>query len=654
MSASFIELDHEVALDAKTIQHDRAVRLAGIVQKYASTLCQREVRTRLVETGIAPAWSTSNTITFAESDLADLGTVDGVLSGKGLALHEVSHILFTPRSGTDIVRWVVANKLMHAFNALEDQRIETLMVGRFGKPIIPWLTAVIAQHLVATPQHLQTAFPLVRGRKYLPVELRRACRDLYNDQDNVDELSQLIDQYRTLLFPEDTETAKTIIARYAELVKHTGDHGDFGCESRHPDQYDSSESRPVSKKYQQSAKQRAELRDEQDEADADPFDFGDPADNFPEDDEPQEDEAGNGSDGDDTDESDADESNGSDSPADNADDSPAQSPAGADAPAPTIDDLIEKLAEESREREQTKQAGEKAGAQKTEALNDLLDGILEDVKQSLSEEVSRDLAKVRNDTELLGNNSATPRPAQAISGTVTPEVAQASRSFGIELERLRAQFDPGWEREVSSGRISTSRYLRGAKLSESFDRWSIGREDAVDIEAVILLDSSGSMDGDREQRASNAMWGLKRALDRVGANCTVVTFSWSGSERVLYKAEESASTTVKRVQTGGGTDPEGALKYATRVLSESARAIKVLFSITDGEWSNSEACDEQVRALRRAGVLTALAHISSYPVALEEVNAHQSEVVSSVTNASDLFLLGRSLVRVATQRNLAR
>lgn len=653
MSAVFHEVAHQ-PLDKVAIQHDRAVRLTGVVQKYASTLCQREVRTRLVETGIAPAWSTSNTITFAESDLADLGTVDGVLSGKGLALHEVSHILFTPRSGTEIVRWVVKGKLMHAFNALEDQRIETLMVGRFGNPVVPWLTAVIAQHLTATPAHLQTAFPLVRGRKYLPVELRRACRDLYKDQQDVDELSDIIDEYRTFLFPEDTERAKELIARYAELVKHTGDHGDFGCESRHPDQYDSSESRPVSKKYQQSAKQRAELRNEEDEADADPFDFGDPADNLPEedevDDEPQADESADGSDGDNGDESDTD---GSDGSADG--DSEADQPAPGDSDA--LSDYLSEVADKHEEQKQARKpgkSGKQAGTEAPEALTDLLNDILEDVKETLSEEVGRDLAKVRNDTELLGNNSSTPRPADSIAGTVSADVAQASRSFGVELERLRAQFDPGWEREVSSGRISASRYLRGAKLTESFDRWSIGREDAVDIEAVIVLDASGSMSGAREQRASNAMWGLKRALDKVNANCTVVTFSWSGSERVLYKAEESASSTVKRVQTGGGTDPEGALKYATRVLAESDRAIKVLFSITDGEWSNEEACDELVRNLRRAGVLTALAHISEYTSEPEAVNAHQSEIVSAVSNASDLFLLGRSLVKVATKRNLAR
>lgn len=646
MSAVFHEVAH-APLDKVAIQHDRAVRLTGVVQKYASTLCQREVRTRLVETGIAPAWSTSNTITFAESDLADLGTVDGVLSGKGLALHEVSHILFTPRSGTEIVRWVVKGKLMHAFNALEDQRIETLMVGRFGNPVVPWLTAVIAQHLTATPAHLQTAFPLVRGRKYLPVELRRACRDLYQDQQSVDELSDIIDEYRTFLFPEDTERAKELIARYAELVKHTGDHGDFGCESRHPDQYDSSESRPVSKKYQQSAKQRAELRKEEDEADADPFDFGDPADNLPEEDEPQADESADSSDGDNADESDADSSDNS---ADADSDGDQQVPGDSDA----LSDYLNEVADKHEEQKQAPKPGKQAGTEASEALADLLNDILEDVKSTLSEEVGRDLAKVRNDTELLGNKSSTPRPAESIAGTVPPEVAQASRSFGVELERLRAQFDPGWEREVSSGRISTSRYLRGAKLSESFDRWSIGREDAVDIEAVIILDASGSMGGAREQRASNAMWGLKRALDKVNANCTVVTFSWSGSERVLYKAEESASSTVKRVQTGGGTDPEGALKYATRVLAESDRAIKVLFSITDGEWSNEESCDELVRNLRRAGVLTALAHISEYTSDSEAVNAHQSEIVSAVSNASDLFLLGRSLVKVATKRNLAR
>lgn len=623
------------------VQHDRAVRMTQVVQKFASTLCQRQVRTRLVPEGVAPAWSTSNTITFAEEDLADLGTVEGVLSSKGLSLHEVCHILFTPRSGTDIVRWVVDNGKGRAFNALEDQRIETLMVGRFGDPVVPWLTAVVAQHLVSKPEQLQTAFPLIRGRKYLPLELRQACRDLYAHQEDVAELSSIIDEYRLLLYPQDTQRGIELITRYAQLIKGIEPEG--GCSSKSPDSYDSNaDSRPISKRAQESARSKAEARDEED--DEDNFDFGDPADSPADETDNEQSGAGDEADTNAEDESQNSSGNG-DSDSDGA---PAPS-TGSDTGSGSDS------ASDSSPSASDAQPGDGAGNADADKLADLLNDILDEQVEKLAEDLSKDIAKYNGEQELVGGNSSTPRIADFISGTVDETVVRASKSFGTELERLRAQFDPGWEREVSSGRINASRYLRGCELDEAFDRWSVGRDDAVDIEAVIVLDASGSMGGEREQRASNAMWGLKRALDRVGANCTVVTFQgYAGGERLLYKADEPASTTVKRVQTGGGTEPIGALKYATRVLAESSRAIKVLFNVTDGEWSSSDESDKLIRTMRQAGVLTAMAYIAEWEVGADKVPAHECEVVSHIANSSDLFVLGRQLVKLATARNLAR
>jgi len=664
-------------------QHDRAVRMTQVVAKFASVLCQREVRTQLIAEGVAPAWSTSNTITFCEADLADLTTVQGVIGSKGLSLHEVSHILFTPRSGSDIVQWVLATPgLSRAFNALEDQRIETLMVGRFGEPVVPWLTAVIAQHLVQDKEHMEQSFPLIRGRKYLPVELRKAVRELYPAQDKVAELSQVIDEYRLLVFPADTEKAQPLILRYAELVKDFPPEG--GCTGRSPDVYESiGDSRPLPKKEQERAKNKAQKRDEEDEseeADDESFDFGNPAN-----DSTEESDEGEGSDSvisdEDGDEAgseegneeseinaqpDADgelegegESNGegknygdSDGASYDEDGEGEEDVVGTEVDTDSKSDVTEPNVDSNKPKELANGAETDNGN-----LADLLNEILDEVIQELTDDIERDIAKFNGDAELRGNNSLTPEKAEWEAGTVDPLVAQSSKSFGLELERLRSQFDPGWDRAVSSGRINVSRYLRGAKLEESFDRWSLGRDDAVDIEAVILLDSSSSMTGESEQRASGAMWGLKRALDKIGASCTVVTFhgGYGTSTRILYKAEERADSTVRRVTPKGGTNPQDALLYATRVLAQSARSVKILFTVTDGAWSNPEPSEKLIRELRYAGVLTALAYVtaSKYSEYSSPIDPHESEVVARITNPSDLFILGRQLVKVATHRNLA-
>ena len=54
---------------------------------------------------------------------------------RGLNFHELSHILYTPRQGSEIVTWVKENDLFKAFNALEDQRIETLFTSRFPSTV---------------------------------------------------------------------------------------------------------------------------------------------------------------------------------------------------------------------------------------------------------------------------------------------------------------------------------------------------------------------------------------------------------------------------------------------------------------------------------------------------------------------------------------
>ena len=103
---------------------------------------------------------------------------------------------------------------------------------------------------------------------------------------------------------------------------------------------------------------------------------------------------------------------------------------------------------------------------------------------------------------------------------------------------------------------------------------------------------------------------------------------------------------------GGGTDPLDALQYANHVLATSDRKVKVLFVITDGEWSNSDRADRIIKNLRDGGVLTALAFIGGYASNIEDIKSHECEAVAHVANASDLLHVGRSVVNLAIQRNL--
>jgi hypothetical protein len=644
-------------------QHDRAVRAVQVAGRFASIITRKDLTVTLVrDTHIpAPAWSTGDSISFHEGRIAgNLHTAEGVMSLKGLTCHEVSHILYTPRAGSNIALWVADEGLHSYWNMLEDMRIERLLTGRFGRAVVPWLTATIAQHLLSEPEAVKSAFPLIHGRTYLPLELRVAVREAFVAQSVVRELASVIDEYVRLVFPRDVETAKALIIRYRDLLKQAGQEAnqpepDGKCGSG-SEGFDSS-SRPATQKEQERDQQKADKQGDKSDDIPEP---SEPVDGDDEGDQPTDDGEGQGegsdTDGDDTDGGDGDSTEEGDQsgnqPGKGAGDQPGDGKGEGSGDSQSDDDGQQSDAESSDGAPVNGKGGSGAGGagDSEPDLEDLLESILDDIAKDFAESIHDTLVEIAGGAELEGNGNAAPQQAPFNEFEPSLDARLASNAFGRELEDLQTQFDPGWERETASGKLNVGRYLRGADIDESFDRWQSGRDDAVDIECVIVLDRSGSM-SDRMRVAMESMWAIKRALDTIGASTTVVLYGSATS--VLYGAHDEATSTVRGVSAGGGTYPVDAVQHAVNVLAQSDRKVKLLLNITDGAWERGADADELIATARRAGVVTALAYITNLAVDSTLVDAHESELVTAVTKTDDLFLLGRELVRVATARNLS-
>ena len=595
-------------------QQERLVRMSQVFSKFASTLTLRRIRVELFNgrymSGIpdAPAWSDSDSITFRTDLLKQLDTPKGVTGLKGLSLHEICHILLTPRDGTVLVKKVRGAKVWQAYNALEDMRIEMFLHTRYSN-VKDWLTATIAQYLLDNPAQVKHQFPLVYGRKYLPVDIRTMVRDEYQYPQHIAELQQLIDQYIVLNLadPANYNKAFDIIKRYHELIASqqedykSGDacetgqgcgehdhHYDGWQKTRNPHGHDTrknAEWKPGSKSLTKQQQEAIAQRIKTDNGDGYDSDASDP--NKP------------------------------------------------------------------LTRGGTGAGAGSGGSKVRESLQDLLD----DIYQRKHEEIVDTIRQLNGEAKLNGKQVSTPIRSQWVQQlAVEPDVVSASRSFANELERIKGDNDPGWDRRVESGRLSVARYVTGADVDECFDQWEMGREDAVDIEAVVLLDTSGSMDWALKS-SFQSMWAIKRALDKINASTTVLTFG--SNAELLYSSDERASTTMKYTGDGGGTEPKQAVEYAYSVLANSKRAIKVFIPITDGMWYNSEDTDNKIRQLRKAGVLTALAYVVN-PDSLKKdeenlikIDSHGCEIATNITNPRDLFTLARKLVKVGVARNLA-
>jgi len=629
------ELEEQKAREE--LKKQKLERFTQFFGRVNSAFTFRKVTVKIEDSPLtAPAWSTASEVTFNSRMIEELDSARAIAGIKGLDLHEISHILYTSREGSELFDYVRENKFFMAYNCLEDARIEFLFTSKYPSTI-DWFTSTILIHFVDKPDAITSSYPLLCGRRYLPVELRARSRNLYPHQELVDDISAVVNEYRSLLFPADTEKGKELIAKFHDLLQQTGDgeggNGDgeggeggtgtrtvrvrisdpFGHGSRpHEGLETSAQSRPQPARKQANDLQNALANDGEDDKEL--------AESLK-----NEDVIDIDIEFDDADESDSDASGDSDSDSDDANDSGDST--GGDSAGDSAGDIVNTL------------------------IDNLLDEILNDADNV--KELNDILRQLGGVTSLSTNKSKEPELNRYNALTPDADTFHASLAFGRELERLRATFDPAWDKYQSQGRIDAHRYLRGDDLDTVFDQWNEGREDATEIECVIALDVSGSMSGSKATNAYRAMYAIKRALDRIDANCTVITFH--DDTNVLYRAKDKAGAQIRDAGTGGGTVANDAITYATKLLAETEKPVRLFVAITDGDWSgNQEINHDAIKRMNNAGVLTALAYIPSGEdaVTLDTEKSHHCEIGTVVRNPIDLIGLVRSIVKHGINRRL--
>ena len=603
---------------------DRALRACAVFEQFSSAFNRSKVKVNLVSDTSAVAYSSAEDIYLSARAMSDLTTVDGILSAKGLVLHENLHIKYTPRKGNRLVNEVIEAGQFSTFNLLEDQRIETLAVGRYGRAVSRWLVPTVLKHIIEGGD-ITRAFPLLHGRRYLPIELRKAVRQAFIEQDKVARLAELIDQYRGFTFggTANIDEAVAIVNEVHTLLGDIQrDHGQApmpeGCGGV---PMPSSPNRPEPKSEQDKAQERdkGEVDDLEDDGDL-------------------------------ADDSETGETETDDLSDDSTDGQPTRGNGGqpTDADVDTEDGQTDGQQSDEVSDTNNDSAGGGASTADSDAVDRAKDAIADaiaDAKENLTEDIRNDGRAINGVEFGLEGGVEVDLPKRSTTDTaVSPTTILAGNAFGRELEELKVAHESGWNRRVKSGKLNLGRVIKGCDFNEAFDKFQVGRVDAVDIEAVIVLDTSGSMESDMVV-ASESMWAIKRGLDTVEASTTVLTFDSSSAR--LYDADEKAGTTMRSVGARGSTNPTGALQYARNILAKSDRKVKVLFTITDGHWGTTEV-DETVEALREGGVLTAIVSLgySSY-------GDHGHELSAVITQASGLLGLARELVQVATDRNLA-
>lgn len=626
------------------VKKARLSKLASIFARTNSVLTGKRISVSVVDNaGVnAPAYSSTHEVWLNSAHIKDDFSARSLISLNGLDFHELSHLRFTPRNAHELPTWVKENDLWQAFNALEDMRIENLMVAQLPS-VANWLTTTICDYLLDDEKAIQFSFALTYGRKYLPAEVQQLAIDNFAKPELIAEFEILIDEYNSFVFDDKqvVERAKEIISRYSELLKDLGDSADpFGHESRPAQGYESSSNRPA------SASEQKKLRDKSESGERTKIKRNAPANKS---DEKSKENSDNNSDTNSNDKSKEQIEARNEKVAERTNETDFND---LEFDEFDYDDDDIDYGGADYEQASDKQVGNQNGStgdnkQVTDTLNDVISNAVAD----LSKDVTSIAKQLGIQLDLVGGNVDTPQHANFNEVVAPADLVLIQKAFAKELERLKAKHDPAWEYETEIGNLNVMRYLNNDEFETCFDEWQEGRADVTDIEAVILLDKSGSMGGVNADEAYKSMWAIKKSLESVNARTSVVLFDMRSY--LLYGADEKATHTIRDGGASGGTNPEHSLLYAKKVLAESEKKIKLLFMITDGAWDTREG-EQAIKEMRNAGVVTCQAYLSQYEVSAEHLNEyrHGFELLTQIKTAKDILTLGKDLVRIAIARNL--
>lgn len=200
-------------------------------------------------------------------------------------------------------------------------------------------------------------------------------------------------------------------------------------------------------------------------------------------------------------------------------------------------------------------------------------------------------------------------------------------------------------RRQTSGGIDLRRFMTRKPWEADFFRtYEPGAYDEASLEAVILVDLSGSMGGIMSE-VSAALWSTKRALEELDARVTVI--GYSDYVYPMYGPNDRISRTQMKVFPSiGGTNPTGALQEAFKILHGSKRTMRLMLSVTDGAWGGDRRKqDAIISALNAEGVVTALLFLSTRAWDMGDGAARGHTIHQTVTEPSSIAVLATKIAR---------
>jgi len=468
-------------------------------------------------------------------------------------------------------------ELQHAWNCLEDQRMETAVVSDSPRKA-GYLTPMILRELCDTPDNAAANYPLLVWRRYLPSRIRKASKASFVERHGdkgagyVARFGDIITRY---VLGTDALTLYLAVLDMADMLKEVRlakDPGDLG----HKHQYRRGYGQP-----KPDLNIPIDPSMEEDEVEGEgvpqPGEGQGRSELIPPTPKPT---PGAGTPTPDASDEQGAPSKGASKDDDHTDDFDN------DDTYPSVDD--DEDADDDAEEDAPPQSS--AGTSGKHESDD------EGLTQEALDKAIADAEAERNKDAALDKDVAAYHDAQdTISSTLEGYVGGISTNAGdIALARnladdMARSFEvatqdkaPAWFEGQKRGILNPIRYkTRQAGDVEFFRNYVDEGDPGFDLSVSVLLDYSGSMGGVTTELAQVA-FASKLACQKLGIPCTVVL--WDTSARLLWDATETAEV-LPLISPAGGTDPGVALAdLDNHVLGKSKHVVLIM---TDDDWSGS-------------------------------------------------------------------
>lgn len=469
---------------------------------------------------------------------------------RGILQHEIGHLRFTTPYA-DMLRQVdpmykeLLDRLSrshYAWNILEDQRMETLVVQAVPR-IASYFESMVAKHILnpvssgysvsrdysPSDSEILTVWLLVSNRSYIKAELRRLARREFIDRGmDADRWYEIVEAYKTADNINDMARAVIDAAAFIESM------GESIKTPKPTSRHESSKSKSTSS----TPPQPCEKEDNQ---------FSDEQDGDEQDGESQDGEETTGQ-------------------------------ASGDKPQDRESD--DTLPPEPSPRDKATYSSDSPAQNIREMLNDIISDNLKE--QYDHHETKEALANARERVAQVGGGM--PEAPQTGKPMTAEQEAEALRiSVGMEqaLNDFVTTSQPAWINRQDTGIIDPLAY-RSKDIGDLDYRRRLEGDynSGVDLHLSMLCDVSGSMGGKEIVQLSIAMYATAVACRRMGIGTTFVLWSNEGNEGKVWVDGEPTPTVW---YADGGTNPTRALNDLEFHNPEEASNHLVLV-FTDGAW----------------------------------------------------------------------